>query len=381
MIYLDAGATTPCDPRVVSAMLPHFFERFGNASSPHFAGERANEAVEIAREQVAALLNARSSEIVWTSGATESNHLAIRGLAHSARRGPLAHHTFGQRRAIALSAIEHKASSHVARALEMDGFQTVVLPVDREGIVCLNQARELIDEDTLLVCVQAANGEIGTLQPLRALAELAHEKGALLHCDAAQAAGKIALDVAALGVDLMSLSAHKMYGPQGVGALWMRRALRSLLVPQQLGGEQERGLRAGTLNVPGIVGLGVAAVLCQREMSDESARLAMLRDQLEREIGRVFPRLQRNGSREQRLPHLASLTFPGVDVGALMARLPQLALSSGAACDAGALEPSPVLQAVGLSRADAASSIRVGLHRFNTTEQIERTVALVADQL
>ena len=381
MIYLDAGATTPCDPRVVEAMLPHFFERFGNASSPHFAGERADEAVEIAREQVAALINARASEIIWTSGATESNNLAIRGLAHSALHGPLAQAATGTRRAIAIGAIEHKSVAEVARALENDGFEIIVLPVDEQGTVCLNQARELIDDNTLLVCVQAANGDLGTIQPIGELADLAHQCGALFHCDAAQAAGKIPLYVGELNVDSLALSAHKMYGPQGVGALWLRRGLRGLLVPQQIGGGQERGLRAGTLNVPGIVGMGAACHICQNEMAGESARLATLRDALENGLQISLPNLKLNGDRDNRLPHCVSLTFAGVDAALLMARTPDLALSSGAACDAGAPGPSQTLISIGLSREDAASTIRVGLHRFNTREQIAGAGKMIVTQI
>ena len=385
MIYLDAGATTPCDPRVVEAMLPYFYEKFGNASSPHFAGARADEAAESAREHVAELINARASEITWTSGATESNHLAIRGLAHSALRGPLAHTATGtvngKRRAIAIGAIEHKSVAQVARNLESEGFATVVLPVDGQGIIRIDEARDLINQNTLLVCVQAANGEIGTLQPIRELADLAHERGAFFHCDAAQAAGKIALDVGDLNVDSLALSAHKMYGPQGVGALWLRRGLRALLVPQQIGGGQERGLRAGTLNLPGAVALGAACQICQNEMAAESARLAKLRDQLERELCRVIPNLKLNGARQSRLPHCASLTFEGIEAELLMARLPQLALSSGAACDAGALSPSQTLLAIGLSRDAATSTLRVGLHRFNTAQEIARAAELIETQV
>ena len=381
MIYLDAGATTPCDPRVVEAMLPHFFERFGNASSPHFAGARAEEAVEIAREHVAALINARANEIIWTSGATESNNLAIRGLAQSALRGPLAHAATGTRRAIAIGAIEHKSVSEVARALENDGFQIVVLPVDGQGTIRLDEARALIDENTLLVCVQAANGEIGTIQPIGELAELAHQHGALFHCDAAQAAGKVLLDVNDLNVDSLAMSAHKIYGPQGVGALWLRRGLRKFLVPQQVGGGQERGLRAGTTNVPGIVGMGAACEICQREMAEESARLLEWRDELENRLQSSFPNLRFNGDRNRRLPHCANLTFAGVDTALLMARLPDVAVSSGAACDAGAPGPSQTLLAIGLSRDAATSTIRVGLHRFNTREQIEQAQQMISEQL
>lgn len=381
LIYLDSGATTPCDPRVVEVMLPYFTERFGNSSSPHFAGTRAHEAVEGAREEVASLLGGRPGEIVWTSGATESNNIAIRGFAFSVLRGPLSHKGMGHRRKIAISAIEHKSVSEVARTLENDGFEVVVLPVDCGGRVRLDTARQLLDEQTLLVCVQAANGEVGTIQPLGELADLAHERGALFHCDASQAAGKIPLDVAASGVDSLSLSAHKMYGPQGVGALWVRRSLRPLLLSGQVGGGQERGLRAGTLNVPGIVGFGKACDLCQDEMKEEGTRLSFWRDELELRLPQAVPDVRFNGNRQHRLPHNASLTFPGIDASLLMSRLPELALSGGAACDSGALTPSQTLQALGLSRQDAASTIRVGLHRFNTNEEIEEAARQIKEQV
>lgn len=381
LIYLDSGATTPCDPRVVSAMLPYFTERFGNTSSPHFAGTRAHEAVEGAREEVASLLGGRAEEIIWTSGATESNNLAIRGTAHSVLRGPLSHKGMGDRRKIAISAIEHKSVSEVARALENDGFQVVVLPVDSGGRVRLDAARELVDESTFMVSVQAANGEIGTIQPLEELGALAHERGALFHCDASQAVGKIPLDVALLDIDLLSLSAHKMYGPQGVGVLWIRRALRPLLMPQQVGGGQERGLRAGTLNVPGVVGLGKACGLCESQMKEEGARLSLWRDELELHLRQTVPTVRLNGNQQHRLPHNASLTFPDVDASLLLSRLPELALSGGAACDSGAPTPSQTLQALGLSREDAASTIRVGLHRFSTKEEIGKAAFLIGEQV
>ncbi|PQV65274.1 cysteine desulfurase IscS [Abditibacterium utsteinense] len=381
LIYLDAHATTPCDPRVVEAMLPYFFERFGNSSSPHAAGERTHQAVEDAREAVASLLGARADEVIWTSGATESNNLAIRGVAQSAMRGALFQKGLGERRKIAISAIEHKSVSEVVSSLRSDGFEIVVLPVDSGGRVQLERARDLIDAETLLVSVQAANGEIGTIQPLAELVALSHDQGALFHCDAAQAVGKIPIDVVSLGIDLLSLSAHKMYGPQGVGALFVRRALRSLLMPQQVGGGQERGVRAGTLNVPGIVGLGEASRLCKSEMEAEGVRLGAWRDQMEKTLQSVIPTLRLNGASDPRLPHNASLSFPGIEASLLLARLPNLAVSSGAACDSGAPEPSKTLQNIGLSRPDAASTIRIGLHRWNTLEEVKHAIKLLVDQV
>lgn len=374
MIYLDHHATTPCDERVVAAMLPYFSERFGNASSAHEFGAEATRAVEIAREQVAVLLNAQANEIFWTSGATEANNLALFGLA----RGTYARQKAPNRRYIVTLPIEHKAVLAPYRALAKEGFTKRILPVDAQGRVDLAAARALIDEKVLLVSIQAANGEIGTIQPVAEIARLAHECGALVHCDAAQAVGKIPVDVMALDVDMLSLSAHKIYGPKGAGALYVRRGLASQLSPLQYGGGQERALRPGTLPVPLLVALGEAARLCGSEMKAEGEVLAHLRDQLEAQIQVSCPKMRINGDTRARLPHSSSLTFPGLEADTLLANLPEIALSTGSACESGALEPSQVLAALGLSRADAYATIRVGLGRTTSAAQMESAAAQIA---
>ena len=362
LIYLDHHATTPCDPRVVEAMLPFFTQQFGNASSVHAAGRVAAAAVEVARGQVAALIGARSSEIFFTSGATESDNLAILGLAHA----------FGdQRQRIVTTPIEHKAVLEPCRELEKQDFDLVVLPVDHVGTVDLSAAAAAIDGNTLLVSIQAANHEIGTIQPVREVAALAHENGAFVHCDAAQAVGKIPLDVNLWDIDLLSLSAHKIYGPKGIGALYLRGGRRLGLAPLTFGGGQEHCLRPGTLNVPAIVGLGKACRLCAEEMRTEDARLSQLRDDFEAQLLTKIPNLRRNGDLQNRLPHNSSLTFPGIEADALLANLAGLALSTGSACTAGAIEPSQVLSAIGLPRDEAYSTVRVGLGRGTTKEEVE----------
>lgn len=363
MIYLDHHATTPCDPLVVEAMLPYFTAMFGNPSSAHFAGARAADAVQLAREQVAALVGAQPGEVVFTSGATEANNLALLGYARAAQ-------STNPRRRIVISAIEHKAITNPAKQLASEGFEVVVLPVDAYGTVNLAAAAEAITPVTLLVSVHAANGEVGTIQPIAELTQLAHAAGALMHTDAAQAVGKIPIDMLAWGVDMLSLSGHKLYGPQGTGALIVRHPRRTQLAPLIFGGGQERGWRPGTQNVTGIVGLGTACVRCAELLSTEASRLASLRDEFEAQVLAVVPTAYRNGNPRHRLPHNSSLTFPGLEADALLARLPNLALSTGSACDAGTIEPSPTLLALGISRDDARATIRVGLGRFNTEADI-----------
>ncbi|MDI3340916.1 MAG: cysteine desulfurase family protein [Sphaerobacter sp.] len=369
-IYFDYHATTPCDPRVVEAMLPYFTQEFGNPSSGlHRLGRRAARAVETAREQVAALIGATPEEIVFTSGATESNNLVIHGLAHQR----------SERRRIVTTAIEHKAVLEPCRALEAQGFDVVILPVGHDGTVNLPAAEEAITDDTLLVSVQLASNEIGTIQPLRAIAELARQRGALVHTDAAQAVGKIRVDIDALGVDFLSISGHKLYGPKGIGALFVRSGLRRRLVPLVQGGGHEGGLRPGTLNVPGIVGLGEACAVCAVEMHDEAMRVASLRDQLETRLSAAIPGLQINGNLGNRLPGNSSLTFPAVEADALIAHLPGFALSTGSACTSGAVEPSHVLTAIGLSREAADATIRIGLGRFTTSEEIDAAARVIPE--
>lgn len=368
MIYLDHHATTPCDPAVVEAMLPYFTAQFGNPSSAHFAGSRAADAVQLAREQVAALVGAQPGEVIFTSGATEANNLALLGYARAAQ-------ATNPRRRIVISAIEHKAIANPSKQLVREGFEVIVLPVDAQGTVSMTAAAEAINVDTLLVSIHAANGEVGTIQPIAELAQLAHAAGALMHTDAAQAVGKIPVDMLAWGVDMLSLSGHKLYGPQGIGVLIVRHPRRTQLEPLGYGGGQERNWRSGTLNVPGIVGLGAACSRCAQILPEESTRLATLRDAFEMDILKAVPNAYRNGNTQNRLPHNASLTFPGIEADALLARLPTLALSTGSACDAGTIEPSPTLLALGLSRDDARSTIRVGVGRFNTTHEMHDAFA------
>lgn len=364
LIYLDYHATTPCDPRVVQVMLPYFSEVFDNPSSTmHAAGQQAAAAVERAREQVAALIGARRGEFVFTSGATESNNLAIAGIARAAG---------SKRRRIVMTAIEHKSVLVLGLELSRQGFDVIVLPVDGEGRVSIEAAREAINNDTLLVSVQAASNEVGTIQRIAEIAELAHERGALMHTDAAQAVGKISVNIEKWGVDFLSLSAHKLYGPKGVGALYVKGGpRRQPIAPLVYGGGQEWELRSGTLNVPGIVGLGEATRLCQESFVAECHQVAGLRDQLEQKLFRAILGLKLNGALNNRLPNNSSLTFPGVDAEALIANLPGLVLSTGSACTSGAPEPSHVLVALGLSRDEAYSTLRVGLGRFTTQADVD----------
>ncbi|MBA3533683.1 MAG: cysteine desulfurase, partial [Ardenticatenales bacterium] len=314
-VYLDYNATTPCAPEVIERMLPFFREIYGNPSNTrHLQGRRAAKALDQAREEVAALIGAQPREIIFTNGATESNNLAILGLGYRAQGG--------KRNRIVISAIEHKAVLEPCKALQRIGFDVIILPVDATGRLNIESVREVIDERTLLLSVHAANNEIGTIQPIREISVIAQTYGALLHCDAAQAVGKIEVDVDEWGVDLLSLSGHKLYGPKGVGALFTRST--SWLEPILLGGGQEGGIRAGTSNVSAIVGLGAACHLCKPLLADEARTLATLRDYLEANLMRAIPILQRNGNLAQRLPNTSSLTFPKIDADALLLNIPHI---------------------------------------------------------
>lgn len=371
VIYLDHHATTPCDPRVVEAMLPYFTDIFANpASSLHLLGRQAARAVELAREQVAELIGAAPAEIIFTGGATESNNLALLGYAGVGS---------SQRRRVVTTPIEHKSVLEPLRALESRGFELAYLPVDGSGLVDLAAAEALIDDQTLLVSVQAANNEIGTIQPITAIAALAHQHGALVHCDAAQAVGKIPVDVKHWDVDFLSVSAHKMYGPKGMGALYVAGGAGARrLVPLAFGGGQEYGARPGTANVPGIVGFGAACQVARDVMDVEARRVAGLRDTLEARLSALVPEIRINGNRLRRLPGNSSVSLPGIDADALILNLPTLALSAGSACNSGAFEPSYVLTAIGLSRAMAAATIRIGLGRFSTMSDIETAAEHIA---
>jgi cysteine desulfurase len=366
-IYLDNNATTRTDPRVVEAMLPYFTERYGNAASlTHEFGREADEAVEQARGQVAQLIGAHPRDLVFTSGATESNNLALKGVAAMYR-------TKGDH--LVTTAIEHKAVLDPIRRLGREGWQVTILPVDAQGRVSVEQIAQTLTPRTVLVSVMAANNEIGTLQPIEAIGRFCKERGVLFHTDAAQAAGKVPLDVENMGVDLLSISAHKMYGPKGVGALYVRRREpRVRLEPQMDGGGQERGLRSGTSNVPAIVGFGMACELCRNEMSDEASRLTALRERLRLGIQEQLSDVTLNGHPTERLPGNLNLSFAHVKGEALLMALRDVAVSSGSACTTASLEPSYVLKALGLDDELAYGSIRFGLGRFNTAEEVEEVV-------
>jgi cysteine desulfurase len=363
-IYLDNNATTRTDPRVVAAMLPYFTEKYGNAASRHHLfGQQAEEAAEQAREQVASLINASPKEIVFTSGATESDNLALKGVAGMYRRK--GNHIITQ-------ATEHKAVLDPCKRLERDGFRVTGLPVDRFGRVTPEQVAEAISDQTILVSVMAANNEVGTLQPIRAIGRLCKQRGVLFHTDAVQAAGKVALDVEEMGIDLLSVSAHKMYGPKGVGALYVRRREpRVRLEPILDGGGHEGGLRSGTLAVPNVVGFGVACELCREEMVAEAERLRQLRERLRQSIMERLSDVMLNGHPTERLPGNLNLSFAYVRGEALLMALRGVAVSSGSACTYANLEPSHVLRALGLDEELALSSLRFGLGRFTTEEEVD----------
>jgi cysteine desulfurase len=370
-VYLDNNATTRVDPRVLEAMLPWFTQDYGNAASRHHAfGQKAHEAVEGARAQLAALIGADAREIVFTSGATESNNLALKGVAAMARsRGDH----------LVTVQTEHKAVLDVARRLQRDGFRVTFLPVDPYGRVTPEQVAEALTERTVLVSVMAANNEIGTLQPIAAIGKVCKERGVLFHTDAVQAAGKVLLDVEAFGVDLMSLSAHKMYGPKGVGALYVRRRNPHVrLDPLFEGGGHERGMRSGTTNVPGTVGFGAACELAAAYRVAEAQSTRELCQRLYRGLTERLDGLSLNGHPTERLPGNLNLSFAGVHGEALLTSLRNLAVSSGSACTSASIEPSYVLKALGVDDELAHSSLRFGVGRFTTAEEIEFAIAEVA---
>jgi len=367
--YLDFHATTPVDPRVRDAMWPFFGEQFGNAASrSHAVGRDASRAVESAREQIARFIGARAMDVVFTSGATESNNLALKGVARARRSG--------DRRRIITVVTEHPSVLDTCDALEREGFEVTRLAVGRDGLIRLDDLRRALETPTVLVSVMVANNEIGVLQPISEIAEIVHAAGALLHTDASQAAGKIPLNVQALGADLMSLTAHKMYGPKGIGALYVQPNVGRLEAILH-GGGQERGLRAGTLNVPAIVGFGAAAEIATTEVDAEAARVAPLRDRLLSELRAAIPDLEVNGSMAARLPHNLHVSVPGVEAGALGPALDDLAVSSGSACHSGSGAPSYVLSALGLPDDLARASIRFGLGRWTTAATIDRAIERV----
>ncbi len=370
LIYLDNHASTPCDPRVVEAMTPLFAERYANPGSTiHRPGQAAAAAVQEAREDVARLVGARASETVFTASATESNNLAILGLAFGSD---------GQRKRIVTTAIEHKSVLEPAQWLVRQGFDVQVIPVDRVGRLDLDALAAAVDDATLLVSVQAANSEVGTVQDLPAVAEIAHRRGAYLHSDAVQLVGRVG-DLDGLDyVDLVTFSAHKLYGPKGAAALVLRGGAAAVPIqPLMFGGGQEQGLRPGTLNVPAIVGFGAACRIAIDEAGRDEVQSQSLRDAFERDLAHAVPSVVFNGCREHRLPGNSSVTIPGVDAEALVARMRHVAVTTGSACNSGALEPSPVLTAMGMSRERAYETFRVGIGRFTTAEHVKTAVARI----
>jgi len=374
-IYLDNHATTPLDERVLAAMLPYFTEKFGNASSKNHAfGWEAEAAVDTAREQVARSIGASSPrEIIFTSGATESDNLGIKGVAQAYReRG---NH-------IVTCATEHKAVLDACKALEKQGFKVTYLRVQTNGLLDLQRLEDAMTDKTILVSIMAGNNEIGTIQPVQEIGRLTRKKGILFHSDATQAVGKIPIDVNQMGIDLLSLTAHKIYGPKGVGALYVRDAHpRVKVTPMLDGGGHERGMRSGTLNVPGIVGLGVACELGQKEMSGEAERLLGLREHLRTGLFEQLEDVYLNGDSVRRLPGNLNVSFAYIDGESLMMGLKEIAVSTGSACTSASLEPSHVLKALGVEESLAHASIRFGIGRFNTAEDIEYTIGRVAEEV
>jgi len=371
-IYLDNHATTRVDPRVLETMLPYFTEYFGNAASRnHSFGWAAEEAVEKARKQLADLIGASAKEIVITSGATESNNLALKGAAEMyAQKG---NHFI-------TAATEHKAVLDTCKRLEKRGCRVTYLPVRQDGLIDLDQLRDAITDQTVVVSIMYGNNEIGTIQPIREIGKICREKGVLLHTDATQAVGKIPVSVIDDNIDLMSFTAHKMYGPKGVGALYVRRKNpRVQLTAQMDGGGHERGFRSGTLNVPGIAGFGKAAELCRESLPEEMARMSGMRDRLKNTIMAELDEVYINGSVEHRLPHNLNISFAYVEGESLLMGINDIAVSSGSACTSATLEPSYVLKALGAGDELAHSSIRFGVGRFNTDEEIDYTADKVIE--
>jgi len=371
-IYMDNHATTPMDPRVLEEMLPYFTQKFGNsASRNHSFGWEAEQGVEQARERIAKLVGATAKEIIFTSGATESDNLALKGVAEMYKE---------KGNHIITAVTEHKAILDTCKRLEKYGYRVTYLPVKGDGLVDLEDLKRAIDDKTILVSIMFANNEIGVIQPVEQIGALCRERGVLFHSDATQAVGKVPVDVNKMKIDLMSISAHKMYGPKGVGALYVRRKNPRVQISAMIdGGGHERGMRSGTLAVPNIVGLGKACELCMQEMPEESKRLAALRDRLRSRIEKDLDEVYVNGSMEHRLPGNLNMSFAYVEGESLLMGISDIAVSSGSACTSATLEPSYVLKALGTGDDLAHSSIRFGLGRFNTEAEVDYVAAKMVE--
>ena len=365
-IYLDYQATTPMDPRVLEAMMPYFTYKFGNPHSrSHSYGWEAEEGVEKARGQIAKLIGADEKEVIFTSGATESNNLAIRGVAEFYK---------DRKNHIVTTVTEHKCVLDTCRHLEQVGFEVTYLPVQKNGLVDLDQLREAITDKTVVVSVMAVNNEIGVIQPLAEIGKICREKKVFFHTDAAQAAGKIPLDVEAMNIDMMSISGHKIYGPKGIGALYVRRKPRVRLVPLIVGGGQERGFRSGTLPTPLCVGIGEAAEICMKEMDSEAKRLKKLQERMLKGLNAKLTDIVVNGDLDHRIPGNLNISFAYVEGESLMMGIKGLSVSSGSACTSASLEPSYVLRALGVEEDMAHTSLRIGLGRFTTEQEVDTAV-------
>ena len=374
-IYMDNHATTRVDPRVLEAMLPYFTERFGNAASrSHAFGWESEAAVDTGREQIARLIHASSPrEIVFTSGATESDNLAIKGAAEAYR---------DKGNHIVTCVTEHKAVLDSCKSLEKRGYQVTYVPVDRHGLIDIERVRDALTDKTVLISLMAANNEIGTVHPVKEIGRIAHERGILFHTDATQAVGKIPVNVEHMGIDLLSLTAHKMYGPKGIGALYVRSSKPRVKLSAIIdGGGHERGMRSGTLNVPGIVGLGQACEIAQREMAAEAQRVTSLRERLCARISERLDEVYINGHPTLRLPGNMNMSFAYVEGESLLMALKEIAVSTGSACTSASLEPSYVLRAIGVEEELAHTSIRFGLGRFNTEEEVDYTAQRVVEEV
>jgi cysteine desulfurase len=367
-IYLDYNATAPCAPEVLAAMLSFFTDDYGNPASPHIFGRKAARSVSEARSRLAHSVGAKEEEVCFTSGATESNNLVLLGVTRGG----------GSRRRIVVTAIEHKSVLEPAQWLALQGYDIVQLPVTRVGVVDLDAAKDLINTDTLLVCIQGANNEIGTIQPVRAIAEIAHQHGALVHCDASQMLGKVPVSIFEMDVDSASFSAHKICGPKGIGALFVRASVRDCFIPVYLGGGQEFEIRPGTLNVPGIVGFGVASVTAVQSVEETQNRTSTLRDSLECSLLRRCRNCLVIGRGAERLPNTSNICFRGIPADVLLAQLPLICAGIGSACSSGSIAPSHVLLACGLTRENARCAVRFSLGRYTTEDEVFVAIEQVA---